>query len=72
MRSAVEMALNNRLLRFDKDGNRKATYQLYAPDGARLDANTVQVTKDRLIIGADPLGVFEFERPDLKVEQAPQ
>jgi DNA-binding beta-propeller fold protein YncE len=65
----VWIALHNRLLRFDKDGNRKATYQLYTPDGTRLDATTLQITKDRLIIGGDPLGVFEFERPDLKAEQ---
>lgn len=65
----VWIALHNRLLRFDKEGNRKATYQLYTPDGTRLDATTLQITKDRLIIGGDPLGVFEFERPDLKVEQ---
>jgi hypothetical protein len=63
----VWIALHNRLLRFDKDGNRKATYQLYTPDGTRLDATAILVEKDRLIIGGDPLGVFEFERPDLKL-----
>jgi hypothetical protein len=65
----VWIALHNRLLRFDKDGNRKATYQLYTPDGTRLDANSIVVEKDRLIIGSDPLGLFEFERPDLKLQQ---
>ena len=64
----VWIALHNRLLRFDKDGNRKATYQLYTPDGTRLDANSIVVEKDRLIIGSDPLGLFEFERPDLKLQ----
>jgi hypothetical protein len=68
----VWIALHNRLLRFDKEGNRKATYQLYTPDGTRLDATTIQVLKDKLIIGGDPLGVFEFERPDLKAELPPQ
>jgi hypothetical protein len=65
----VWIALHNRLLRFDKDGNRKATYQLYTPDGTRLDATTVLIQKDRILIGSDPLGVFEFERPDIKLEQ---
>jgi hypothetical protein len=65
----VWIALHNRLLRFDKDGNRKATYQLYTPDGTRLDANSIVVEKGRLIIGSDPLGLFEFERPDLKLQQ---
>jgi hypothetical protein len=63
----VWIALHNRLLRFDKDGYRKATYQLYTPDGTRLDANSIVVEKDRLLIGSDPLGIFEFERPDIKL-----
>jgi hypothetical protein len=63
----VWLALHNRLLRFDKEGNRKASYQLYTPDGTRLDANSILVEKDRILIGSDPLGVFEFERPDVKL-----
>jgi hypothetical protein len=65
----VWIALHNRLLRFDKDGYHKATYQLYTPDGARLDANSILVEKDRILIGSDPLGIFEFERPDIKLGQ---
>jgi hypothetical protein len=65
----VWIALHNRLLRFDKDGYRKATYQLYTPDGTRLDANSIVVEKDRILIGSDPLGIFEFERPDIKLGQ---
>jgi hypothetical protein len=65
----VWIALHNRLLRFDKDGYRKATYQLYTPDGTRLDANSILVEKDRILIGSDPLGIFEFERPDIKLAQ---
>lgn len=62
----VWMALNNRLLHFDKEGNRRATYKIYTPQGARLEANTILVEQDRLIIGSDPLGIYEFERPDKK------
>ena len=65
----VWIALHNRLLHFDKDGYRKATYQLYTPDGTRLDANSIVVEKDRILIGSDPLGIFEFERPDIKLGQ---
>jgi hypothetical protein len=65
----VWIALHNRLLRFDKDGYRKATYQLYTPDGTRLDASSIVVEKDRILIGSDPLGIFEFERPDIKLGQ---
>jgi hypothetical protein len=65
----VWIALHNRLLRFDKEGNRKATYQLYTPEGARLDANSILIEKERVIIGSEVLGVFEFDRPDIKLEQ---
>ena len=62
----VWMALGDKLLHFDKDGNRRATYLIYTPEDARLDANTVLVDKDHIIIGSDPLGIYEFDRPDKK------
>jgi hypothetical protein len=62
----VWIALYNNLLHFDKEGNRRATYKIYTPEGARLEANTILVEKDRLLIGSDPLGIYEFERPDKK------
>jgi hypothetical protein len=62
----VWMALNNTLLHFDKDGNRRSEYQIYTKDGARIEANVLLVEEDRLLIGADPIGVYEFARPDRK------
>jgi hypothetical protein len=62
----VWIALYNTLLHFDKDGDRRATYKIYTPEGARLEATTILIEPDRLIIGSDPLGVYEFERPDKK------
>ena len=58
------MALHNTLLHFDKDGNRRSEYQIYTKDGARIEANVILVEENRLLIGADPLGVYEFARPD--------
>jgi hypothetical protein len=63
----VWIALHNLLLQFDKDGSRRASYLLYTPQGARLEASTILIEKDRLIIGSDPLGVYEFTRPVKKV-----
>ena len=60
------MALGDDLLHFDKDGNRRASYHIYTPEGARLEAITILVEADRLIIGSDPLGIYEFARPDKK------
>jgi hypothetical protein len=62
----VWIALHNTLLHFDKEGNRRAAYDLYTPEGARLEANTILVEKDHLVIGSDPLGIYEFERTDKK------
>jgi hypothetical protein len=62
----VWMALNNTLLHFDKEGNRRSEYQIYTKDGARIEANVLLVEQDRLLIGADPIGVYEFARPDRK------
>lgn len=58
----VWMAMGDTLLHFDKEGNRRATYLLYTPEGARLEADTIVVEKDKLIIGGDPIGIYEFER----------
>jgi hypothetical protein len=65
----VWMALGDKLLHFDKEGNRRATYLIYTPAGARLEANTILIEQDRLIIGSDPLGIYEFDRPDKKSQQ---
>jgi hypothetical protein len=63
----VWMAVGNTLLHFDKEGNRRAGYQLYTPEGARLEAKAILVDGDHLIIGNDPLGIYEFDRPDKKI-----
>ena len=62
----VWMAIGNTLLHFDKDGNRRASYQMYTPEGARLEANTILIQPDTMIIGGDPIGIYEFARPDKK------
>ena len=62
----VWIAIGNMLLRFDKEGNRRATFRLYTPDNARLEAVAIVVEKDKLIIGGDPIGIYEFERLDKK------
>jgi hypothetical protein len=62
----VWMGLHNTLVHFDKDGIRRSEYQIYAPKGARLDATVILVEEERLLIGNDPLGVYEFQRPDRK------
>ena len=62
----VWIAIRNLLLRYDKEGNRRATFRLYTPQNARLEAVAIVVEKDQLIIGGDPVGIYEFERLDKK------
>ena len=64
----VWVALHSTLLQFDAEGTRRETYQLYTPEGARLEAVAILVTKDHLVIGSDPLGVYEFKKPEKKQE----
>jgi hypothetical protein len=62
----VWMGLHNTLVHFDRDGIRRSEYQIYTPNGTRLDASVILVEQERLLIGSDPLGVYEFPRPDRK------
>ncbi len=60
----VWMAVGNTLMRFDKDGSRRASYQMYTPEGARLVIKTIVIEPGHLIVGSDPLGIYDFDRPD--------
>lgn len=60
----VWIGLHHLLLHFDQDGNRRATYSLYTPGGARLEAHEILIEKERLLIGNDPLGIYEFAKPE--------
>lgn len=62
----VWMGLHNTLVHFDKEGIVRSEYQVYTPKGYKLDATVILVEENRLLIGADPLGVYEFSRPDRK------
>jgi hypothetical protein len=60
----VWIAFGNEIMVFEKDGLPRAEYRVYTPDGARLILNSILVEPDRLILTSDPLGVYEFSRPD--------
>jgi hypothetical protein len=60
----VWMGLHNTLVHFDKDGIRRSEYQIYTQKGTPLDATVILVEENRLLIGSDPLGIYEFRRPD--------
>lgn len=62
----IWIALHGQLLHFDRDGNRRGSYRTLTPQGARIEATSILIEPDRLLLSADPLGVFEFARPDKK------
>ena len=58
------MAIGTLLMRFDKDGQRLSSFRTYLPRGARLEPSQILVEPDRLVIGADPQGIYEFPKPE--------
>ena len=57
------IAVGTLLMRFDKDGQRISSFRTYLPGGARMEASEILVEPDRLLIGADPQGIYEFPKP---------
>ena len=56
------LALGNLLMHFDNADNRMTTSRAYTIDGARMVPNFILLEKDRLLLGSDPLGIYEFLR----------
>lgn len=51
------------LMRFDKDGQRLSSFRTFLPGGGRLEPSQILVESNRLLIGADPQGIYEFTKP---------
>ena len=60
----VWIAIGTLLMRFDKDGQRLASFRTYLPSGGRIEAAQILVEPDRLLIGADPQGIYVFPKPE--------
>jgi hypothetical protein len=60
----VWMATGDLLSHFDKNGALVASYRTAAADGTRLEPSAMLIEPNRILLAADPLGVFEFSRPD--------
>ncbi len=64
--------IGDTLVHFSKTGDPLEMYLLTIKGGAPLKAKAVLVEPGRILIAADPRGVFEFARPDMPVQEAPQ
>jgi hypothetical protein len=59
----IWLAVGGDLLRFESLGARLGAYHTLSPSGAPLVPKTILVEKDRLLIGTDSFGVFDFAKP---------
>jgi hypothetical protein len=60
----VWAAIADTLVEFNSNGNPVGMYYLTLGGGESLRATALLVEQDRLLIAADPWGIFEFPRPD--------
>jgi hypothetical protein len=57
-------AIGPMLVHFDKYGNSMDTYYLTTPEGALLQTTAIVVEPNRLLVGSNAGGIYEFDRPD--------
>jgi hypothetical protein len=50
-------------MRFDKDGQRLSSFRVFLPHGGSLEPSQILVDHDKLLMGADPQGIYEFPKP---------
>jgi hypothetical protein len=60
----VWATIGDTLVHFDSGGGREEMYYLLLTDGSSLKATSIVVEPNRLLIAADPFGIYEFPRPD--------
>jgi hypothetical protein len=60
----VWMETGDLLSHFDKNGALSASYRTATANGTRLEPGAILIEPNRILLAADPLGVYEFPRPD--------
>ena len=60
----VWLGVGGLLVHCSADGTRLATYRIFTAEGVRIEAVAILVEPDRLLVAADPIGIFELPRPD--------
>jgi hypothetical protein len=58
------VAIGTLLMEFDKDGQRLYSFRTYLPGGGRMEPSQILVESNRLLLGADPRGIYEFPKPE--------
>lgn len=60
----VWAAIGGNLVHFDKDGRLAGFYCLSTSDQTPVRPTTMVVEPDRILLGTDPFGIFQYPRPD--------
>jgi hypothetical protein len=68
----VWATIGDMLLRFDRDGDLLDIYRVATTQGAALQPVGILVEPDRILLVADPAGIYEFARPDKSQPAAKQ
>ncbi|MFZ3217078.1 MAG: hypothetical protein WA192_13560 [Candidatus Acidiferrales bacterium] len=68
----VWAAVDDMLLHFDREGNLMDTYRVATSDGAALQPVGILVEPERILLVCDPMGIYEFNRPDKLAAPAKQ
>lgn len=67
------VAIDDELAHFDREGGRRGeTYRTFTADGERMVPTSIIVEPNRLVLAADPIGVYAFPRPDKAPGVAPE
>lgn len=60
----IWIAIGNELRRFDKNAVPIGSYRTLSPTGAPLSAKAILVEPDRLLLGTEAWGIFDFVKPE--------
>jgi hypothetical protein len=60
----VWIAIGDRLLRVDRNGQEAGGSRTYTEGNVRITPSMILVEPNRLLFASDPLGIYEFPRPD--------
>lgn len=66
----VWLSLGDRLMKFDRSGNRVKSYRTLTTVGEDLSASAILIEPERILLGDPAHGIFDFARPDLPAIRA--
>lgn len=66
----VWIAMGDELVQCDNEGNRRGDYRTYTSEGNRVQPISILIESNRILLAADPIGVYDFARPPRPATQS--